>query len=453
MNNLSAPYAIINPYADTTILHPLVAVLIGILVLVVLTAKRRYVIVAFIIALNLITAGQRLYVLGMNLPALRILVIAGVVRVFLRGETRSLQFLLLDRIVILYSVVAVVAHFLRMPFYSTLVSDIGATLDRLGAYLVVRIVVRNHDDFRIVVRTFALLSLLLVMLFFHEHRTGHNVFALFGGTREISEFRENGYRASGPYSHSILAGTLWASILPLYIGYRNWGKQRSTLLLVAVPIAAFLVYFSDSSTPLAAMAVGIIASVLYYQRDLVSPLRITVLAAVLGIAVFWWHPVWYLFTKIDLTGGSASYFRYLLVDNFVRHWREWVLIGTNNAHYWGAGYGLGGLGLADATNQFVAEGLSGGVAKLALFTAAMIVAFRYVAALVATARGKEERLANWQIGASALVHGVSFLGISYFGQVVFSWWMLIAVCASLFQDRFRNQIQTSSRGDTMNEAP
>jgi len=157
------------------------------------------------------------------------------------------------------------------------------------------------------------------------------------------------------------------------------------------------------------------------------------IAGFFGLVFFWSKPIWYLFTKIDLTGGSTGFFRYLLVDRFIMHWREWFLFGVRSTFKWGAGLDLGAVGLADLPNQYVFEGVRGGALGLVLFIASIIIAFKYIGVLLKNEQLECARFHYWQIGVCLLVHLFNFMGVSYFGQVKFTWWMSLAFVACLYQ--------------------
>ena len=89
------------------------------------------------------------------------------------------------------------------------------------------------------------------------------------------------------------------------------------------------------------------------------------------------QPVWHLLARIDLVGGSTGWHRYHLVDKFFDYFHEWWLLGTPNTGHWGPG-------LHDVTNQFVAEGVSGGILQLAGFCASIWFAFTGVSRSLVT---------------------------------------------------------------------
>ena len=101
-------------------------------------------------------------------------------------------------------------------------------------------------------------------------------------------------------------------------------------------------------------------------------------------------PVWSLIEKIDLTGGSSSYHRYMLVDNCIRHFGDWWLIGYKN-------YGDWGLDMWDLCNQFVVNALTGGLVTLVLYLTIFKRSFRAIG--IARKRVRETAGRNGSSGA------------------------------------------------------
>jgi hypothetical protein len=118
----------------------------------------------------------------------------------------------------------------------------------------------------------------------------------------------------------------------------------------------------------------------------------------------------------------------MLIDLAVRHFREWMLVGRSNVSNWRSG----DMVYNDIVNQYILEGLAGGALTMILFIAVIIACFACIGELM-TRRvfsGDDERLA-WGLGVSLFTHAVMFLVVSYFGQIVMLWNILLALIVSL----------------------
>ena len=358
---------IANEYAKHTLLHPIVAVLLAVLVALTLIRSRNYAVASFLIIINFVTAAQRISVAGIDFPIYRIMICVILLRAFLRNEYKWVRMTKLDGIVILQVFAASVATVLRHSAISEFVYAVSTALDALGTYYAFRVLLRDYNDLKLFARTLAYISFGIALIFVVERSTGRNPMAVFGGVSEFSWIREGKARVQGPYPHVILAGCYWAMIAPFFIAGWREGQAFRPVMAAAFLAAAITVLLCASSTPLVSLAAGIGAMILYYQRNITMRLKVAILAAILGLALFWNKPVWFLLAKIDFTGGSTGYFRYFLIDSFVRNWKQWVLIGTRTTANWGQG-------LIDVCNQYVAMGTTGGLATFALFLASIACA-------------------------------------------------------------------------------
>ena len=86
-------------------------------------------------------------------------------------------------------------------------------------------------------------------------------------------------------------------------------------------------------------------------------------------------PVWALIAHIDLTGSSSGDHRYKLMDNCIRHFSDWWLIGYQYYNNWG-------WDMWDLCNQFVVIALTGGLLTLIFY----IAIFKRSFAAIGTAR-------------------------------------------------------------------
>ncbi len=432
---MDQPLGPVYEYIGRTSIHPLILLLTFCFIAFVLFAPKNYVMIPLLIVQSFITSAQRVSPGGIDFPILRLLMCITFIRIFLRKEHSYLILNKLDKIILVYGLVSIVTYSLQVPAMSSVVFSVGVFIDNIGGYFLVRILVRKDSDFKIIVKTLLVSAVILVFFFLFESLRGVNLLNSFDANPLSPIIRDGRIRAQGAYSHPILAGSFWAAIVPLFLGFcTSKGKQDLTMYAGALAGMA-VIFLCASSTPVMSLAFGLGATVLFYQRASLTDFKLFLIAIVIGLMLFWNKPIWYLFTKIDIAGGSTGYFRYLLIDQFVKHARDWMLIGVRSTYYWGEGLGLASVGLADLPNQFVLEGVRGGGVGLALFLASIFTAFRYIGKILKISTSNDERMHVWQLGVSLLVHMFSFLGVSYFGQVKFAWWMTIAIAGCLYQRR------------------
>ena len=137
------------------------------------------------------------------------------------------------------------------------------------------------------------------------------------------------------------------------------------------------------------------------------------------------RPVWSLIARASAVGGGTGWHRYKLIDAFVQRFHEWWLVGTTSTAHWG-------WGLQDVTNQYVLEGVRGGLVALILFLAIIVLAFQGVGRVWRLCRHDPYRLAlSWALGVSLFVHSMNFLGVSYFGQIHIAWYLVLGMIGSM----------------------
>jgi hypothetical protein len=421
-------------YTNQTNIHPITLIFILFFLTVILLAPRRYVIIPLLLVQSFITPAQNFSLGGIDFSIMRIMILFTLLRILLRRENNYFIAIKLDKILMLYGIVSILAYTLQLPNFSSFINVVGVALDNLGGFFVVRILIRGDDDIKIIIKTLSISVVILFFFFLYEVRTATNIFSFFNDFRSDPIIRDGRLRAQGAYPHPILAGSFWAAMVPLFMGYwKQEGKWRPSMI-IGVILGTSIIYFCASSTPMMSLAFGFGATIFFYQRASFTDLKLLIITGVTGLMLFWSKPIWYLFTKIDIAGGSTGYFRYLLIDRFVRHWKEWFLIGIRSTYHWGEGLGLASVGLADLPNQYIFEGVRYGALGLSLFIAAIITALNYIGIAIRTALVEEARIRYWQIGVSLLVHMFTFLGVSYFGAVRFSWWMTLAIAGCLYQN-------------------
>ena len=135
-------------------------------------------------------------------------------------------------------------------------------------------------------------------------------------------------------------------------------------------------------------------------------------------------PVWSLIEKIDLTGGSSSYHRYMLVDNCIRHFGDWWLIGYKY-------YGDWGFDMWDLCNQFVVAALTGGLVTLGVFIAIYSRGFRALGVARRRVSGnREQEWLFWCLGSALFANVVASFGINYMYHLMMCFFLLLA-CISI----------------------
>jgi len=166
--------------------------------------------------------------------------------------------------------------------------------------------------------------------------------------------------------------------------------------------------------------------IMWNWRQQLRKVRWAIVCTLIGLQMVMKAPVWFLLGRVSLFSGSTGFHRAYVIDHFINHFSEWWLIGEKNTSHWGAV-------MSDITNQYVWEGVTGGLLTLVLFIWIIVQCFRGVGL---TVRGMKDapfpdKMSVWVLGAALLTHAVNFISISYFDQNVVNWYMLLAMISTV----------------------
>jgi hypothetical protein len=391
--------------------------------LMLLVAPRRFALLPVVVLVCYMSMGQRVVVGGLNFTMIRILLCCGWLRVMVRGEWTRIRFNAVDKLVIVWTVVRTINYALVWGSTTALTNRAGYAYNILGAYFLFRMLVRDADDVRRWLRYLAICIGPLAVLILMEKTTAHNPFAVFGGVPPVSEIRDGVLRCQGPFSHSILAGTFGATCVPLFVGLWLRDRRSAGLTLMGVLASMIIIAMGGSSGPVLAFGFGLIGLALWPLRSWMRAIRWTIVTVLAILHLAMNAPVWFVIARLSVFSGSTGWFRGFLIDMTVSHFSEWWLIGSNRAPMWHPF-------LLDVTNQYVAEGLDGGLLSIVLFIAILGYSFRSVGK-VAHNRGVDRRLRlfAWSLGAALIGHAASFISVTYFDQNAIAFYLLLASIA------------------------
>jgi hypothetical protein len=268
---------------------------------------------------------------------------------------------------------------------------------------------------------------------FVERVTMHNPLSFFSGVPEISAIRDGHVRSQGAFRHAILAGTFGATLFPLFVGLWFDKSRRRWVAGAGVVASLVIVGTAGSSGALMAVGGGVIGLALWKWRTKMRFVRRGTLLIIIALAMVMNAPVWYLFARVSDIVGGGGWHRAFVIDTAVAHFNEWWLFGTTYTAHWGPGGEViaANPDMMDLTNQFVVEGVNGGVLKLALFIAVIVGCFKIVGRRVREEEGNLfPGMLFWSMGASLFAHCLSFMSVPYFDQMIIIWFWLLAVISS-----------------------
>ena len=309
--------------ASASTLNPIVLVAMLVVVVLIVFLRRKYVIVPVLLFTFLVPLGQQVYLLGVHWLALRIIILAGCVRLA-RHKFSSKSPLIaggfnsVDQAFLVCVLCEAACMILRYMQYQALIYQFGVLIDYLGAYFLLRYLIQDREDIFRAIKCLALLSLILALFMVREQLTLQNAFGSLGGVRLTPEIRGDKIRSQAVFQHSLTAGCFAATLLPLF--FLLWKNGKAKLIAgIGVVGSTVMTLTAHSSTPALAYVAGILGVCFWPVRKQMRLIRWGLVIAILAQAIVMKAPVWFVLNHIDLTGSSSGYHRAELIDEFVRH--------------------------------------------------------------------------------------------------------------------------------------
>ena len=407
-----------------TILHPLAlacTLLAGMLILVL---PRKLALSPLLVAAIFIPMQQRIVIASIDFYMLRLLLLFGCVRVFLRSEYGNLMLQLVDGVIILFSISGTLFYSLLWGTSEAVTYRLGMAFDILSAYFLFRCMITDWPGLLIAIKVLAFVCVTVALAMLVERITAHNLFAIFGGVPETTVMRDGRLRCQGAFAHPILAGTFGATLLPMILALW-WQRDVSRWIPVIGSIAATVITVTSSSSgPVLSWMAAVGAMCLWPLRHRLSIIRLGIVYTLIGLHFVMDAPVWALFMRVKVFGASTSYHRFHLFDQFINHFDDWWVMGVKSTEEWG-------YYLFDVTNQFVRIAVDGGLVTFILFLAVIWLSFSNAGRALRMQPSHATQRLIWGLGAALFAHVVSFMGVSYFDQIIVIWYMLLAMITTV----------------------
>lgn len=395
----------------------------------VLVLPRRYAFVPPFIATCYITQGQVLDIAGANFTALRLVFLFSFIRVLLRKELQQIEFILMDKIFILWVSSATVIYIILWQTQSAFIYKMGVAYDAILIYFFFRSVFRDLEDVKRAIPIMAVLIVPLAILMLYERFGLKNVFSYFGGVPDTPIFDRVRTRAEGAFRHPILAGSVASCLFPMFMGMWFFNKKKSVLGLMA---AGAMIIAANSSGPVMSVIFAIFAMAIWPMHAHMRIIRWGIAASLVALHFVMTAPVWYIIARLSLITGGTGWHRSYLIDRAICYFDDWWLLGTKETSHW-MPTKLIIYDAADITNFFIAQGVRGGLLTLILFIALFVFAFSNIGKTIKNTDKSEfiSLIFVWSIGASLFAHMVSFISVSYFDQSIVFFYLTLALIGAV----------------------
>jgi hypothetical protein len=404
-----------------------VTLLMGILMIII---PRRHALLPLIIITCYVTIGQSIDLAGLNFTMMRVMIFFGWARLILKNEVDLSNLSVIDKTFLWWVFASVVVYSIKRSSLEAFTNRLGFAYNAAGLYFLCRVLIRDIDDIINIVKMFAIVIFpLALMMLFEKLSGGKNPFSIFGGVPFISEIRNGSFRCQGPFRHAIMAGTFGATLIPYFLALWFQGSKFRFQAVVGIVSATIITITSGSSGPLISYVFGLLGMAMWIFRRNMRIIRWGILLGLVLLHIVMKAPVWYLIARLSEVTGGGGWHRSDIIDQAIRHFDEWWLAGTTYTAHWMATALAIAPESSDITNQYIAEGVQGGIIKMGLFIGIVVLCFRGVGKAVRTL---EEGplpvgILVWSLGSALLAHASGFLSVSYFDQIIVSWYLLLAM--------------------------
>ena len=404
-----------------------------ILVLMVLFLPRKWFLLPFVMAACIVPADQRVIIMGLDFTPLRMLVLFGGIKLLMTVDKKAISWNSFDKLILLWMTSGTIIYIIQWGSMRAVIYKSGVMFDCLGLYYIFRRSLTSWDDVFFAIKLFAIFAIISAPLIIDERISQESVFKHFG--RAPASFHRGRFRCSGPFPHAIIMGLFWTNHLPLFYGCIKANKSK-ILYLTAMAAASICIYLSGSSTPIMAVGAIIIFWLIYKFRKYGKEITVALVCLLVVLHMVMKAPVWHLIARVNIFSGSTGWHRFLLIDRTILHFKEWALIGCKGIEHWGIWAG-------DITNQFIIEGVTGGLITMLIFIFMIGYAVRISGSSSLIPQPSQNRWICWAMCVSILGHCVSFFGVSYFGQITMLLYFHFA-CVNFVSERRNTAISPTT---------
>jgi hypothetical protein len=396
--------------------------------LALLVLPRRWAPVPLLAGACYITLSQGINAGPFSFTVIRILAAVGFIRIIIRGERLPGGINRVDCLMLLWAIWLCASGALHTADVG-LVFRLGMVYNACGFYFLLRVFCCSIQDVTRVCRAVAFLLAPVAVEMVYEHVAFHNLFSMFGGVSEVPQVRAGNIRASGPFAHPILAGTVGAVSLPLSIGIWRYHKMAACIGTV---VCITIVLTSRSSGPFMSAVFSIGALLLWGQRNRMQLFRWAFVLLYIVLDLSMKVPAYYLIGRIDISGGSTGWHRARLIESSLEHLDEWWLAGTDYTRHWMPTGVTWHPNHTDITNHYLQMGVLGGLPLMFLFILILAAAFSFVGKTVrpASMASQSEKFLMWAAGSALFAHVATCISVSYFDQSVVFVYLTLGVIAS-----------------------
>jgi len=420
-----------------------------ILSVLVIALRPKYALVAYIVGLLWYPAYLAVSIGTIDILVGRFVVAVLLLRCLFDDKIRiKFKWCRLDTLVTLSMVVYVGAYFITQvnTLADTIENRGGFLMDTWCGYLAARFIVTDRTKLISIIKCVSIALVPLAILGVIESSTGWQPFAPLWrfspwfrqGGRFVSEGRFGFARAVGPFSMTIMFGGVFAMFMPqIYYLRHEKGNWRSLAYIIS-GIALLGALSSMSSGPWIMVIVVIFCLGMERHKQWVKPLFILLVVSCIVIGIASNRPFYHVIASWANPLGGASWHRAKLIDLAIEHFDEWWKVGYGDKDPgWGPQLGMG---FTDVTNEYILNGVRYGILGVIALCAVLAKAFRGLISTYRKMTHPAMKSLCWAFGSLLFSVAVSWVSVSFFGQLLTLVYCSLGMIGSLCSPDFNWQI-------------
>jgi hypothetical protein len=399
-------------------------------------SRRRIAAIGLLIGTIYITQGQGIDFLGINVTSLRIFQALGILRIVIQdGYKQVLNLNRSERAVCIFFFGYFLISLVRLLVEQQAIAQdnfkyrLGLLIDFASVFFFYKACIKNENDLKSFLITLGLVIVPFSLLMLFEGIFGVNPFYLMGGVPLHPVIRDGTFRCQGSFRHSITAGSLGATLIPIYVMDFFVNKDNKLKNILSMLACLAISIASHSSGPILTLLAGLFACITWRQRRRLQCLRWGAVAGLVILGAFMKDPVWFVFARASDYIGGDGWHRSNLIDQFIRNFQEWWLFGMDisRTRDWAAT--SMNWGAIDVTSEYVSIGLNGGLVSLFLFGWLIVTLFSEIGKAVR--RNDVSNISKsaiiWGLGSCLFCNLVNLSGVTYWDQFYAIWFMQLAL--------------------------
>jgi len=146
MEPLKNYHEMYSDWHDVSTIDPIGGFILAVLVIAMFKVERKYASFLFIIMLCFVPMAQQVVIFSLNFSLLRLLILAGWVRVLLKGEYSDFRLMTLDKLVIAWVLVGAVTYVALHASMASFILKLGNSFDILGMFFLCRLFFKTWED-------------------------------------------------------------------------------------------------------------------------------------------------------------------------------------------------------------------------------------------------------------------------------------------------------------------